>query len=296
MIPEHGILNLLKPPGMTSHDAVSFVRRTLKTKRVGHTGTLDPAAAGVLPICVGLATRLVEDLTATRKKYLCEATFGFQTDTLDQCGQTVKTCDASALSRAQIEAVLDSFRGEIWQTPPMFSAIKIGGKKLYELAREGQQIEIPARQITVFRLEIARFEEGETPRATIEIECSSGTYIRSLVRDIGEKVGFCATMTSLLRTQSGHFLLENAQTPEEFAQNPALFPLEKSFALCGFSLVKNDDWASQLAQGKSVSGAIFETPTRVVVGDEAGTLYALCEPDSRRAGFWKPAKVFDLRK
>jgi tRNA pseudouridine55 synthase len=142
---------------MTSHDAVAFVRRVLKNKRVGHTGTLDPAAAGVLPICVGQATRLVENLQAGTKEYLAEATFGFETDTLDAVGEVVRECDASNLDLETLRSAMNAFRGEITQTPPLHSAIKVDGQKLYDLARAGRTIEIPTRRVTISKLLVEKW-------------------------------------------------------------------------------------------------------------------------------------------
>jgi tRNA pseudouridine55 synthase len=289
---QHGVLNLLKPPGMTSHDAVAFVRRVLKNKRVGHTGTLDPAAAGVLPICVGQATRLVEDLQAGTKEYLAEATFGYETDTLDQCGLTIRECDASSLTLEMLTAVLEKFRGDIEQTPPMYSAIKIDGKKLYELAREGKEIEIPTRRVNISALSVTQFESGERPKAFLKVECSSGTYIRSLVRDIGNELGLAATMTFLVRTRSGDFELERAVTPQEFGGYEQLESFDSVLENCGFDVVVDDAKMVDLAMGKSVVG---EQENRVYKKSD-DTVYALCALDSRRRGFLKPDKVFDLRK
>ena len=289
---QHGVLNLLKPPGMTSHDAVSFVRRVLKNKRVGHTGTLDPAAAGVLPICVGQATRLVEDLQAGTKEYLAEATFGYETDTLDQCGQTLRECDASALDLETLNGILDKFRGEIEQTPPMYSAIKIDGKKLYELAREGKEVEIPTRRVTISGLAVTQFEAGVQPKAFLRVECSSGTYIRSLIRDIGKELGLAATMTFLVRTRSGDFSLEKAVTPQEFAGYAQLESFDSMLQTCGFEIVTDDEKMVDLAMGKSIVGQ----QKNLVYKKSDNTVYALCALDSRRQGYLKPDKVFDLRK
>lgn len=316
----HGVLNFLKPPGMTSHDAVAFVRRVLKTKRVGHTGTLDPAAAGVLPICVGQATRLVENLQNGRKEYLAEATFGFETDTLDQCGEVVKTCDASQLDLETLRRALDNFRGEITQTPPMFSAIKVDGQKLYDLAREGKTVEIPTRQVQIHRLFCTHFQSGDQPKAFLQIECGGGTYIRSLVRDIGQNLGLCATMTHLNRTRSGAFLLENAVTPQEFEAKPELIALETVLGWCAHWKWEDDEATLRLWQGKLIaapelelreakkvekdwhefmrrfktsflSGAPHET---ALFHNAQKTLFALAIP-SDVSGFYKAEKVFDLR-
>lgn len=319
---QHGVLNLLKPPGMTSHDAVAFVRRVLKEKRVGHTGTLDPAAAGVLPICIGQATRLVEDLQAGTKHYIAEALFGRETDSGDLLGQTVAECDASALDLEMVRAVIDQFRGEIEQTPPLHSAIKVGGQKLYDLARQGIEVEIPTRRVTIPHLHVSRWQSGEAPRAMLDIECSGGTYIRSLVRDIGRACGSAATMSFLLRNRSGLFQLNDAVTPEEFEREPRLISIHDILNRLSLGTTVNDSAAFSLWQGKRLESIGFaplplaerkkqehensERENRpfemrrlraedgpIFVQNEAGTLLALA---SREGGMWKADKVFDLRE
>lgn len=253
----HGVINLLKPPGMTSHDAVAFVRRTLKIKRVGHTGTLDPAAAGVLPICVGQATRLVEYLQAGSKTYVAEASFGYETDTLDGVGQTTREGDASGVTLEAVRAALDAFRGEIDQIPPAFSAIKQDGQKLYDLARAGQVDEsaLTPRRVTIHEVTPTHFAPDATrPRAMIHIRCSSGTYIRSLVRDLGRSLGCGATMTFLVRTQSGAFDIEGAATLEEIAAHPmgTLLALSEILQRLDWPMVINDGAAHDFSQGRRV--------------------------------------------
>lgn len=291
----HGVIPLLKPPGMTSHDAVAHVRRVLKIKRVGHTGTLDPAAAGVLPICVGQATRLVEGLQNGTKEYLAEATFGFETDTLDATGQTVRECEASALNYDQLEIACADFRGFIEQEPPLHSAIKIGGQKLYEIARAGGEVEIPRRPVTISALEITRFEQGMRPRAFLRIECSGGTYIRSLVRDIGRAVGSAATMTFLSRTRNGVFHLADAVTPAEFEQSPDLLPLFDVLETL-YGCAQFDDQASLLFwQGRTVKRELENfSGDLVFCSNHERTLLTLATHQSR--GVWKAEKVFDLRE
>lgn len=307
----HGVLNLLKPPGMTSHDAVAFVRHTLKEKRVGHTGTLDPAAAGVLPICVGQATRLVEYLQAGTKEYVAEATFGFETDTLDAVGQTIREAPTAQIDIDAINAVLGKFRGEIEQVPPLYSAIKVEGQKLYDIGRAGGKVDIPTRRVTISALEVTRFIPGERPRAMFKIECSGGTYIRSLVRDIGKALGSAATMTFLVRNRSGAFALQEAVSCEEFGAGPVLKPIEEVLSWCAHSTVVNDDGALILFQGKlikspkpgelapseggEVQRALAQPPKNsILVHNAARTLFALAVP-SRETGFHRPEKVFDLR-
>ena len=290
----HGVVSLLKPPGMTSHDAVAHVRRVLKTKRVGHTGTLDPAAAGVLPICVGQATRLVEALQAGTKEYLAEATFGFETDTLDAVGQTVRECEASTLEESQLEMACEAFRGDIEQQPPMHSAIKIGGQKLYDIARAGGDIEIPTRAVTISGLEITRFFGGARPRAFLRVECSGGTYIRSLVRDIGRELGNAATMTFLSRTRSGVFELDHGLTPQEFEHSPTLVPLHQTLESLYGGAIVDDDAVLALWQGKRIHYLRGLPKPTVLWSNHAKTLFALAVAEND--GQWKPEKVFDLRE
>lgn len=291
----HGVLNLLKPPGMTSHDAVAHVRRVLKTKRVGHTGTLDPAATGVLPICVGQATRLVEALQEGTKEYFAEATFGYETDTLDAVGQTVRQCVAYSLDIKQIELACETFHGAIEQEPPMHSAIKIGGQKLYDIARAGGQIEVPRRTVMISQLEVLRFFEGEQPRAFLRIECSSGTYIRSLVRDIGRALGNAATMTFLTRTRNGLFILADTVTPEEFEESSSLLPLPILLENLYGPAIIDDEVVKALWQGKRI---LWDSQTddgkQQLWTNRGKSLWALATCDSQAN--WKPEKVFDLRE
>lgn len=224
-----GLLTLLKPPGMSSHDVVGFARRTLKTKRVGHAGTLDPAAAGVMTIAVGKATRLLGYLHDT-KAYLAEVTFGMATSTVDAEGAVIATADASGLSREAVEAALPGFRGLITQRPPMTSAVHVQGKRLYELARAGVTLaedEIPTREVTLHDLELWDFTPGETARARLFVRCSAGTYIRSLAVDLGAALGQPACLSFLLRTEAGDCRLETAQTLEELAEEgPRYMPMD----------------------------------------------------------------------
>lgn len=216
-----GILNLLKPPGMTSHDVVSAVRRSLGIKKVGHTGTLDPGVAGVLPICVGRATRLAEFITGEDKAYRAEITFGITTDTQDSFGEVTGQQDAAHLSKGDLAYMLTRFHGPIMQVPPMVSAVKVGGKRLYELAREGVEVERQARPVTIHRLQLLGFKPGANPVAVVDVVCSKGTYIRTLAHDIGAKLGVGAHMSYLVRTRSGSFTLAEADTLEDLAAGKA---------------------------------------------------------------------------
>lgn len=211
-----GFLNLLKPPGMSSHDMVNAVRRSLGIKKVGHAGTLDPGAAGVLPVAVGRATRLLEYLTDHTKEYRAELVFGFSTDSGDDTGKVLERHEVFVMpSMDEIEEVLKRFRGDIKQTPPKFSAIKIDGKKAYDLARANQEVIIPERQVHISSLELIAMLKG---KLLIDVECSKGTYIRSLCADIGNALGIPSTMGFLLRKRVGDFPLEKSLTVEELTE------------------------------------------------------------------------------
>lgn len=215
-----GIINVLKPPGMTSHDVVQFIRRTLKTKKAGHTGTLDPGVAGVLPVCLGKATKVAQYVTDSGKSYRAEITFGISTATQDKYGEVTSEADASGLTDEKITAVLADFEGTIRQVPPMTSAIRHQGRKLYELAREGLEIKREPRAVQIYGLKPVKIYTADVsrPKAIFDVSCSKGTYIRTLCHDIGERLGCGAHMSFLIRTGSGPYLLEQAATLEEISQ------------------------------------------------------------------------------
>lgn len=202
-----GFLNIYKPVGMTSHDVVSVLRRVTKIKQIGHTGTLDPFAEGVLPICIGKATRLIEYLQDD-KEYLATVQFGAATNTFDLDGEKVFTSDKK-VSRDDIKDGLKSFEGEISQLPPIFSAIKVKGKKLYEYARKGEEVEIQPRKVVIENIELKNFDE-ELQQAQILLKCSKGTYIRSIANDLGKNLGCGGYLIKLIRTQAGKFRVENS--------------------------------------------------------------------------------------
>ncbi len=212
---------------MTSHDVVARVRRLTGIRQVGHTGTLDPFAQGVLPICIGKATRLIEYLEDD-KAYLATVQFGSNTDTYDLDGVVTETFDKK-ITREELDATLDEFRGEIEQFPPIYSAIKVNGKKLYEYARKGEEVEIKPRKVTIEKLELVSFD-ATAQTAQLGVKCSKGTYIRSLAFDIGKKLCAGAHLSDLVRTQAGRFTLEHAVqletlTPEE-VQSHVINPIE----------------------------------------------------------------------
>ena len=205
-----GFINLNKPSGMTSHDAVNHVRRIFSVLKVGHAGTLDPAACGVLPIAIGRATKFIEYLADRDKSYRAEILFGLATDSGDLDGSIIARAENFAMpTREALDAALKTFVGEIEQTPPKFSAIKINGRKAYDLARKDVDFEMPRRLVKIHKLEVVALGEDT---ATIEIDCGKGTYIRSLARDLGERLNLPATLKSLVRLKVGDFDLNDALT------------------------------------------------------------------------------------
>jgi tRNA pseudouridine55 synthase len=218
-----GVLVIDKPAGMTSHDVVDGVRRSLKTKKVGHAGTLDPDATGVLIVGVGRATRFLSYAQAAPKRYTAVARFGVTTATQDASGEVVERRPAP-LTEGEVAAALPAFRGPIRQTPPMVSAVKIGGERLYAKARRGEEVERSERAVTVFRLDLVGYTAGEEPEATLDVICSAGTYVRTLVHDIGASLGCGAHLRSLRRIEAGGFSCDDA-IPLERAGAAALRPL-----------------------------------------------------------------------
>ena len=213
-----GFINVLKPTGLSSHDVIDIVRRIFKQKRVGHAGTLDPAAAGILPVALGRAARLVEYMEGADKSYRAEIAFGYATDTGDVYGEVIESVPHPTLpTEEEMRAVLARFVGEIQQRPPAYSAIKIGGQRAYDLARQGAEVEIEARTVTIHRLELVHVDAVRR-RILIDVDCAKGTYIRSLCTDIGTALGLPATMHFLLRTRVGGFVLADSYTLEELAE------------------------------------------------------------------------------
>lgn len=225
----NGIIIVNKPAGWTSQDVAAKLRGVFHEKRVGHGGTLDPMATGVLPVFVGRATRAVEFFEHADKEYIATIRLGTVTDTQDTTGNILETCTAK-VSQSQVEAVLAEFVGEIDQLPPMYSAIKIGGQKLYTLARQGKEVERKPRKITVHELVLL---SGEGTDWRIRIHCSKGTYVRTLCADIGERLGCGGCMASLVRTKAGVFSLDRAHTMQELtcadAPEAMLLPVDTLF-------------------------------------------------------------------
>ncbi|MEO1791205.1 MAG: tRNA pseudouridine(55) synthase TruB [Cyanobacteria bacterium J06629_19] len=213
----HGFINLHKPLTWTSHDCVARVRRLLNTKKVGHGGTLDPLATGVLPLAVGRATRLLQYLPE-EKTYRATIRFGVATSTDDLEGEALSKASAAHLTRQTVEAFLPKFIGTLDQTPPMYSAIQVDGKRLYDLARKGKEVEVPVRRVVIHTLTVEGWRRGEQPELTLEVACGGGTYIRSLARDLGEAVGTGATLAGLVRSRSSGFDISQSISLEALAQ------------------------------------------------------------------------------
>ena len=228
----HGIINVYKEAGFTSHDVVAKLRGICKQKKIGHTGTLDPDAVGVLPVCLGSGTKLCDMLTGETKEYIAGFRLAIATDTQDISGKILEEKEV-CVSAEQVKEMLSHFVGELQQVPPMYSALKVGGKKLYELAREGKEVERKARPITIYELELLK---AEHPEYEIRVVCSKGTYIRTLCHDIGQALSCGAVMTSLVRSRVGEFRLKDAKSLGELQEladqgrlQEAVIPVEEMF-------------------------------------------------------------------
>lgn len=271
----HGMINVYKEKGFTSHDVVAKLRGICKQKKIGHTGTLDPDAVGVLPVCLGCATKLCDMLTEKEKEYIAEFQLGYVTDTQDASGKILEESKVE-VSTEQVREAIDSFVGPYDQIPPMYSALKVNGKKLYELAREGKEIERKSRLVTIFEIEILK---EDMPRFTVRVRCSKGTYIRTLCHDIGQKLGCGAVMTSLIRTASGSFEISKAYTLAEIQKKAdegtlqeLIIPVEKMFQK--LPVVKaNPAAAKALANGNQLKKGEYETAV-TLSADEQVRLYS----------------------
>jgi len=208
-----GVININKPTGMTSFDVIAILRKILNTKKIGHTGTLDPDATGVLPICVGKATKLVEMLTADEKQYIAGVKLGIVTDTQDTSGDVLETKEVN-VTYDDLKNTIDSFKGESFQIPPMYSAVKVNGERLYKLAREGKTVERESRKIFISEITLDSFKK-EDDSFSMTVTCSKGTYIRTLSNDIGEKLGCGAALSSLKRTMSGKYTISESYTLDD---------------------------------------------------------------------------------
>ena len=289
-----GIFNINKPTAMTSHDVVAIIRKHLKQKHVGHAGTLDPLASGVLPICVGQATRVAEYLNESGKAYQADINFGTATDTYDAEGTITATASTADLTLNMIQETLEQFRGPQMQNPPLYSAIKIQGQPAYKRARAGEVIVLEPRPIVIHLLEIL---EWIPPRLTLAIECSKGTYIRSLAHDLGMQLGCCAYLEALVRTRSGPFTLSDSITLEQFADAVETnsiqhysFPLDK--ALEQYPAMKLDvETAERIKHGNIFNNPVANNSGLARVYDTNGAFIAIAEWNEEQQA-WQPKKVF----
>ena len=297
----HGILNLIKPLDWTSMDVVRLVKRLTGQKRVGHAGTLDPQATGVLPVCLGQATRLMEYLVDNPKSYRSTIRLGVTTDTYDSEGKVVRDLDPSYVSREDVERSLDAFRGTFLQVPPMYSALKVDGTRLYKLARAGREVERKPREVHSYSINITAWNH---PDVEIEVECGRGLYVRSLAHDIGVALGCGASIKSLIRLASGPFTVSSASTVEELeyaAKNrfwqalvfPIDFPvLESKAGMVG------EDKELAIKQGQSVYIGLANLKSShdapiLRMYNLKGDFFALMRQDRVR-GKWRASKVFNL--
>lgn len=302
----NGIIPLWKERGMTSHDCVFKLRKILHTKKVGHTGTLDPEVEGVLPICIGRATKLAEYVTDEGKVYVAEITLGKSTTTEDATGETVMTKELAEISATELQAALTKLTGKITQIPPMFSAVKVNGKKLYEYARAGIEVERPSRQVDIYsltRLDGDTELNATNPTFQLEIACGKGTYIRTLAVMIGELLGYPAHMSKLERTCSGFFQKEDCLTLAEIDEmmqandNGFLYPLEKGIESMAKLVIDEETHAKVLNGGllpKSVFAVVENEPRAALIFNDK--LTAIYKPHPEKKDLWKPEKVIELHQ
>jgi tRNA pseudouridine55 synthase len=290
----HGLLNVQKPAGLTSMQVISRVRRWSGQRRVGHAGTLDPLAAGVLPIGVGQGTRVLEFFDEVTKEYRATIEFGRESATYDAEGPFISEHDVSHITRAEVERALDQFHGVIQQRPPMYSAIKHQGEPLYRLARRGVEVERPAREVVIHRLDIMRWD---SPRVKIEVEVGRGLYLRSLAHDLGESLGCGAYLQDLVRTRSGPFQLENAVSLESLEEaliggrgSEVMQPIDE-IILSWQAVVLNQAQVRAIERGQPLYFAADRAEgARCRAYDRAGVLVALLR--FHEAQGWRAFKVF----
>ena len=272
-LPLFGFLNVYKPKGMTSHDVVGCLRRVTKIKQIGHTGTLDPFATGVLPICIGKSTRLIEYLEDD-KEYLATVQFGKNTDTYDLDGEVVATFDKK-VSEDDVRIALKSFEGEISQFPPIYSAIKVNGKKLYDYARAGQEVEIKPRTVFISKIELVEFNQ-ENQEAKVLVACSKGTYIRSIAYDLGQNLGCGAYLSALERTKAGRFSVENTVNLEDLSEKDLVCKhLINPLAVLNYPTQElSDSDRQRVSHGMSITNRGFND-SDIVFLLKSGKIYAI---------------------
>lgn len=298
-----GILPLYKPKGMTSHDCVFKLRKILKMKKIGHTGTLDPDVTGVLPICLGRATKVAEYITEAGKAYEGEVTIGFSTTTEDSSGELVERKKVNgSISRKQLIEVLTKLTGEITQTPPMYSAVKVNGKRLYEYARQGIEVERPSRVVNIYSIELLDDRDsfnGETISFRFRVSCSKGTYIRTLAVMIGAELGYPAHMSELIRIQSASYFLDDCLTFEEIEKRVGAGILEEKIRPLESALSHLPKYTINDTVAKKVqNGAVLPTPHHllnisgpIVFETIDHVALAIYDHHQQKQGLLKPVKV-----
>jgi len=304
----HGIINIYKEPGYTSHDVVAKLRGILKQKKIGHTGTLDPAAEGVLPVCLGKGTKLCDMLTDKRKTYRAVLLLGVKTDTQDTTGTVLWESSKESLEAVTKKDVLEtaeSFIGPYEQIPPMYSALKVNGKKLYELAREGKEVERKARPVEIYDLKV---ESIELPRVTMTVDCSKGTYIRTLCHDIGEKLGCGGCMEKLIRTRVDRFRASESLTLSDAERLAAegkledyVVPVDEMFASCPAFYSDSEELDKLLQNGNPFGGRFVPAKVSAEVSEKGTSWLRVYDSCRRFIGIyeyqsskkqWKPKKIF----
>lgn len=291
---ENGILNINKPEGWTSQDVVAKLRGRLHIRRVGHTGTLDPMATGVLPVCFGKATRIIEYYDDDFKTYEAEMKLGMVTDTLDRTGTVLETKPVD-VSEEDVIQTIDSFRGWITQIPPKYSALKVNGKPLYKYAREGEEVEIKSRKIYVADIQPVEVNLGEN-RILFRVTCSKGTYIRTICDDIGKKLGCGGTMTALQRTQSGCFRVEEARTLPEILEmtdeelERCVIPMDETLVHLGRIELKSMESVPFYYNGREIDTGYVNVlaspavPEALQEGSRLGDKYRVYDPEGKFLG------------
>ena len=298
--PSHGIFNVDKPPGITSMDVVRQIKRFSSQRHVGHAGTLDPVATGVLPVCLGQATRLMQFIVNTGKEYLATVHLGVSTDTYDSLGEVTDRQDASDVTAGMIEAALAPLRGVVEQTPPAFSALKKQGRRLYALARDGVAVQAPPRTVEVLKLELV---EWQPPQATLSVQCSRGFYVRSLAHDLGQTLGCGAHLSQLRRLRTGPFCADDATPLEDLKtslENDAWEPLflPPDHVVLHLPAVQMDSWeANQVTHGQAVPlspGTHYASHLQEARAYSRDGLFVALMRFDRADAVWRPFKVFNM--
>lgn len=301
-----GILPLWKEKGMTSHDCVFKLRKILGMKRIGHTGTLDPSVEGVLPICLGQATKVAEYVTDAGKEYIATVSIGASTETEDADGAVVESDHTfKRVTREELLTVLQRLTGEITQIPPMYSAVKVNGKRLYEYARKGIEVDRPSRKVHIYEIELlddADFFEGEELQFSIRIACGKGTYIRTLSVQIGEQLGYPAHMKNLVRTASGNFVQQDCMTLAEVVErkengqlNNFIRPLED--ALIDYTFVPlEEDLYDKIMNGQVLPQHKLLLQNDVIVFTHKDKAVAIYRNHPTKEGLMKPEKMFPVNR